>query len=211
MKFERKLVYGFGINDSEKPTQYMVNGKRIKCPIYVMWSNMYKRCYSESYLKTHKSYVGCYVSDEWKYFTRFREWVIQQDWEGKNLDKDILKADNKEYGPDACVFVPSYVNTALGIRKLYNNGLPVGVSVDTASGKYVSGISINGKRKSLGYFECRTNAHKAWQIAKAAQIEAIALRYSEEKTYNPKVLEALTLKVLALRQDLKENRETVTL
>lgn len=211
MKFERKLVYGVGINDSLERTEYMKDGKRIKCPIYVMWVNMFKRCYSEAYLETHKSYIGCYVSEEWIYFTKFKEWVLTQDWKGKNLDKDLLVKGNKEYGPDFCVFVPSYINTAVGMRKLYDNGYPEGVSPQAASQKLVGSISIGGKRVALGYFTCPQTAHKAWQIAKAAQIEAVALSYSEEIDFEQKVFDALQSKVLALRQDLLENRETVSL
>lgn len=211
MKFERKLVYGIGVNDSTERTEYMKDGKRVKCPIYVMWVNMFKRCYSEAYLETHKSYIGCYVSDKWVYFTKFKEWVLTQDWKGKNLDKDLLFKDNKEYGPDTCVFVPSYINTAIGMRKLYDNGYPEGVSPQTASGKLVGSISVEGRRVALGYFTCPKTAHKAWQIAKSSQIETVALSYSGETGFDQRVFDALMQKVLALREDLLENRETVSL
>lgn len=211
MKFKRKLVYGVGVNDSEQPTEYMKDGKRVKCPIYVMWINMFKRCYSEAYLRTHESYRGCYVSDSWRHFTAFRGWVLTKDWEGKQLDKDLLVSDNKEYGPEFCVFVPPRINTLIGIRKAFSNGYPTGVSFDSTSRKFVSGISIEGRRKSLGYFASPENAHKAWQIAKAAQIETEVINYTEGQDFEQIVVDALLLKVIALKEDILENRETISL
>jgi hypothetical protein len=177
----------------------------------MVWANMFKRCYSEAYLKTHESYRGCFVSADWIYFTAFKAWMEQQDWQGKQLDKDLLSKDNKEYGPNTCVFVPPYINTAVGMRKLYDNGFPEGVSPNTATGKLVGSISVEGRRVHLGYFTCPKAAHKAWQKAKYEQISCAITKYTVQPGYDPRVAKSLGGKMLAIYEDLRHSRETISL
>ena len=40
----------------------------------------------------------------------FKDWMENQDWEGNQLDKDLLFEGNKVYGPKTCVFVTRMVN-----------------------------------------------------------------------------------------------------
>ncbi|MEZ9888140.1 hypothetical protein AB4345_05385 [Vibrio breoganii] len=98
-------VHGVGIVGGE-PTQ--VNGER--CPIYVRWRNMIKRCYSEAYLRQRPAYRGCTVAPEWLYFPNFKEWYLEQeralgDLSNLHLDKDGIFGDNKVYSPTRCRFV----------------------------------------------------------------------------------------------------------
>jgi len=54
--------------------------------------------------------------------------MIQQPWQGNELDKDIILMGNKEYHPDYCAFVPTHVNTAIHSTKRSNkHNLPLGV------------------------------------------------------------------------------------
>ena len=116
-----KLVYGVGINDAdyvvkEWETIGYVKGKRKQkivweCPYYRVWVNMLKRCYSTKYKEIRPTYEGCVVSDEWLTFSNFKSWMDCQDWEGKQLDKDILFERNKIYSADTCVFVTPMVNS----------------------------------------------------------------------------------------------------
>lgn len=71
---------------------------------------MLERCYSDRLKKVRPSYVGCEVSDNWIYFSNFREWMITQDWEGNDLDKDIITPGNKLYSIDTCAFVTPTTN-----------------------------------------------------------------------------------------------------
>jgi len=87
---QRKLVYGVGINDANYVVTAVLNGKQIRCTYYSTWKNMLERCYSEKYHISHPTYRSCFVCKEWQVFSIFRAWMIQQDWNDKQLDKYIL-------------------------------------------------------------------------------------------------------------------------
>lgn len=74
---------------------------------------MKQRCYSALFHQRRPSYIGCVVCDEWLVFENFYYWVVNQDWKGKHLDKDILIPNNKIYSPDTCVFVSPKLNRLL--------------------------------------------------------------------------------------------------
>lgn len=104
------LLYGVGINDAE----YQVNTTREKnskreivwrCPYYQKWVNMLERAYGPQ----RPTYKDVKVCPEWKSFTSFKSWMQTQDWEGKELDKD-LRGDGKLYSPEFCAFVSKKVN-----------------------------------------------------------------------------------------------------
>lgn len=120
-KATKKLVYGVGINDADyvlqvKKTIFCEYSGRKKqkfvsvCRFYITWLNMFRRCYSKTFINKQPTYEGCYVDERWHSFMSFREWMMQQSYEGKQLDKDILFPGNKLYGPDTCVFVDFKVN-----------------------------------------------------------------------------------------------------
>ena len=95
----KKLVYGVGINDADysvAKTEVIghVDGKRKQkrvwgCPYYEVWANMLKRCYSAKCQGKQPTYKGCSVSEEWLRFSNFGRWMEVQDFEGKQLDKDL--------------------------------------------------------------------------------------------------------------------------
>lgn len=97
-----KKVRGVGINDSITPIHTVVNGKRAMCPFYRVWSNMLDRCYGNSELNGYDSVSIC---EEWLTFSNFKIWMEKQDWQGKQLDKDILsKGGSKTYSPSTAMF-----------------------------------------------------------------------------------------------------------
>lgn len=103
-----KLVQGIGINDVNYPVQIYesVNGVNRRvwiCPVYRVWVNMLKRCYGSNDTDYYFSYHGCTVTLEWHVFSQFRAWVVRQDYEAKELDKDILFPGNKVYSPQIMV------------------------------------------------------------------------------------------------------------
>ena len=110
----KKLVCGVGINDADYAVQKLetvgyADGKRKQrlvwvCPYYQTWIDMLKRCYSDKLQERQPTYKGCSVSEEWLTFSAFKVWMEKQDFERKQLDKDLLFEGNKVYSAETCVF-----------------------------------------------------------------------------------------------------------
>ena len=154
------LVQGFGVND--------LRGTEYEKEIYTKWASMLNRCYSEKYHKIQPTYVGCPVHEDWRLFSKFRYWALQQDWEGKELDKDLLVTGNKVYSSETCCFIPCYVNCFLTESAAVRGNYPIGVCWDGRSRKYRSRVSnpLNKHREHLGFFECPKDAYRAWLARK---------------------------------------------
>jgi hypothetical protein len=109
-----KLVHGVGINDANYKVTDRANRNlpiTWRCPYYVTWSSMLARCFSKSFKKANPAYEGCTVTSNWLKFSNFRSWMQTQDWQGKELDKDLLFAGNKLYSPEMCVFLEAKINS----------------------------------------------------------------------------------------------------
>lgn len=171
-----KKVYGVGINDADYSVYYREGGKVYRCPYYRKWTGMLERCYSEKYHAKEPTYKDCTVCDEWLYFSNFREWMESQNWEGKQLDKDILYYGNKEYSPDKCIFVTQEINCLLTNTYQSKTDLPVGVHLDkdNITNPYASQISVNGQKLHLGYYKTAEEAHKKYMGAKALNLMLIS-------------------------------------
>lgn len=162
----RKPVYGVGINDAEYMTAPKIKGKQIRCPFYQAWKNMLMRCYNEKYQARQPQYKGCQVDKAWLRFTVFRKWMIDQDWEGKHLDKDILSGSNKIYSPETCMFVSARINAFFVEGRKGNH--QKGVSFDKIRKLYKAEIAIGGRvSKFIGRYDSAEKAHKAWKMAKS--------------------------------------------
>jgi hypothetical protein len=156
-----KLIYGIGINDANYNVVVSKRfGKKMvkywTCPFYERWKNMLARCYSEKYQKLRSSYVGCLVCEDWLTFSNFRVWMASQDWEGKHLDKDIIKVGNKIYTPEFCAFVSQETNYFVLDSAKKRGDLPIGVAFRKDKRKFIAncGKRILGKGGFIGYFEC---------------------------------------------------------
>lgn len=175
----KKLIYGVGINDTEYVKERTVNGTRYSCPFYNVWRGMLNRCYNASCQEINPSYKGCTVCDEWLTFSAFKVWMIDQDWKGKQLDKDLLVIGNKIYSPEACVFVSQEVNK-LFTNYENNSDLPVGVTRSSRSkNKYQASCSKNKKRMHLGTFKTPELAFDAYKKFKYTLISEIAEKQTE--------------------------------
>lgn len=170
----RKLLYGIGINDADyvvarSETIGYVNGKRKqkmiwRCPYYRAWEGMLMRCYSSKYQEKYPTYKGCTVSDEWLTFSSFKAWMEKQDWEGKQLDKDLLFEGNKIYSAETCVFVTPETNLFTIDCGASRGEWLIGVYLNKGKGKFQSMCSnpFSNKREYLGSFTCEQEAHNAW-------------------------------------------------
>lgn len=190
---KNKLIAGVGIMDADYSTrtcEYYVthdgNRKRKtvwRCRIYSTWSDLIHRCYAEVSLTTHPTYSECYVCDEWLTFSNFKVWMDQQDYEGKQLDKDILIPGNKVYSPKTCVFVSGRTNRFILETNRNKGKLPVGITYSKKNNKFQAQCKdvITNKNKYLGYYSTPQEAHQAWLEFKLVQAYIIARDQSDER------------------------------
>ena len=162
------LVYGIGVNDADYVVKPVVGGNRVSCHYYTTWTGMLMRSYDKKYQEHNLTYKGCSVHPDWLYFMNFRKWMVDQDWEGKQLDKDLLVEDNKVYSPDTCVFVDRVTNSFTTDRAKLRGEYPIGVSFHKRHGKFIAQCRNPSTKKLefLGYFTCEYQAHLAWKKRK---------------------------------------------
>ncbi len=185
-----KLVYGVGINDLRNDPNYSctrpsINGKEQRCPIYRTWAHLLERCYSERRHKRQPHYRGCTMCEEWKTFSNFMAWMKNQNYEGKQLDKDILIPGNKVYSPETCIFVTQSLNCLLTNAEASRGDLPIGVSA-TANKNRTKGFEAKmtqyGKTVFLGYFHTPEEAHEVYKKERSKYILKIAENLTEDDT-----------------------------
>jgi len=186
LNYREKLVIGVGINDADYNVGKHVtleDGKKvlIVCPFYARWRDMLSRCYSEKVQEKSPSYVGCSVAHEWLTFSKFKSWMEQQDWEGKQIDKDLLVPNNKVYGPNTCVFITPKVNTF--IRDTTRGDWPIGVTYHKLAKRLFARCRdvITGENKNLGCYDTPEEAHQAWLTFKLEQAYILAAEQTDER------------------------------
>lgn len=191
LRKRNKLVFGFGINDADYNVYKMEGGagyQRVvwRCPFYARWHGMLGRCYDSKRRKKAKSYEGCSVIKEWLRFSIFKAWMETQDWEGKQLDKDILVQGNRVYGPDTCVFVDVKTNNFFLERTAARGEYPIGVSLYKRTGLYRASASSPDGSIILGNFDNPEDAHDAWLSYKLEQARKLAKEQAD-----PRVADAI--------------------
>ena len=194
----KKLVYGVGINDADYVvTKYetigCANGKRKRklvwyCPYYRVWQSMMSRCYSARFQENFPTYAGCTVSEEWLTFSAFKSWMEKQDWEGNQLDKDLLFEGNKIYSAETCVFVTRMVNMFTIDRGAARGEWLIGVHWDKERAKLRAGCNnpFTKKTEKLGCFDSEQEAHNAWAKRKLELAHELAAIQTD-----PRVAKAL--------------------
>ena len=110
-----RRVAGFGYVDMRRGCS--------KTPQYKRWVGMLQRCYTTPV--SQLTYSDCYVCDEWAYLSNFSSWMVEQNWKGKQLDKDLL-GDTYKYSPENCCFISGELNNLIE---------PRGVLVDMSDAK----------------------------------------------------------------------------
>jgi len=162
-------VFGVGINDVDYVVETTINGVRVTCPFYRTWRNMLARCYYE---KNRPTYVDAVVVEQWWRLSAFKAWMETQDWQGKELDKDLLVRDNKIYGPDTCVFINSHINLFLIDNTKKEGALPSGVKRHRNA--FTAVVGINGKPTYLGSYATVEEAEQVYKKAKKEQALLLA-------------------------------------
>ena len=180
----RKLIYGVGINDSDYNITHEEHGTTYVCEYYRKWHSMLKRAYSKSEKLLFPSYIGVTVCSEWHRFSAFRDWMITQNYEGLELDKDLLLPGNKVYCPEYCCFITQALNSAL-LKHESSRGLyPQGVTKPANRRKYQAHIKMRGKPKYLGTFNTPEEAAAKYNAEKASYIESLIEEQTDERIAN---------------------------
>ena len=169
--------YGYGINDLDEPTEFYTGGRRHVCPFYRTWREMLRRAYAKEYKARHPTYEGVSVTPEWWSRRTFTEWMRGQEWQGRQLDKDILWPGNKIYAPDKCLFVPPEINTLLTNAAAARGEYPEGVSYHKYAKKLRAEVRTTNKNRFIGYFTDVNEAECAALRAKIGEIRRKADEY----------------------------------
>jgi hypothetical protein len=195
-KNNRKLVHGWGINDSPTPVYWteLVDGKvvRKKCPAYADWVEIIRRAKSELEKLRHPTYENVGISEDFRYFTDFKFWVLNvqpnKDWKNCDLDKDLLSTDFKIYSPSTSAYLSSEVNKLMMNSGATRGQYLLGVYFEEVTGKYRACCQnpFTGKNDKLGRFSTELDAHHAWQAKKHSHACMIASRQTD-----PRVADAL--------------------
>ena len=159
---ERKKLCGVGINDANYHVTKKVDGKVMYCPYYRAWSNMINRCYAPSFKKAKPSYDGDTVCREWLVFSKFREWMHQQDWQGCDLDKDLIDNGNTVYSPEKCEFIPSELNKFIASGCNSSKKETLGITRHGKGFRANASNMITKKSEHLGMFKTEREAKEAW-------------------------------------------------
>lgn len=183
------LIFGIGFNDSNYPVQkYLCSGNDRKlvwiCPFFRKWRNMLERCYSDHFIKRRPTYAGCHVCDDWLTFSNFKAWMEKQDWEGNELDKDILIKGNKVYSPETCCFVSKIVNNFMHENQARRGAYAIGVSAYGNKLQSSCKNPITGNSEHLGYFFDENEAHLAWKKRKHELACQLAELQTDERVVN---------------------------
>lgn len=165
-----RMYYGVAINDMKE--SYKSLGMRTsECPINRKWRDMIRRCYDQKRKASLHPLSSCTVCDEWLVFSNFLKWAERQDYEGKELDKDILSGPSKIYSPDTCLFVDRKINMLV-------------VGLNTAKGycflksrnKFYCSVknSITDKLEFIGLYDTEEQAKAAYTSRKKQIIHEFA-------------------------------------
>jgi len=162
------VLYGSCINDSDYNVSKRVNGVDVLCPAYKAWHSMVSRCYSKSVQASQTTYKDVIVCNEWLRFMEFRSWWIVNNVDGWHLDKDIIGFRNKEYSPESCIYIPSWLNTFTIGCDSTRGEFPIGVDYHKKSNSFRSRCRnpANGSREEITGFKTPEDAHLAWRARK---------------------------------------------
>ena len=183
----RSLCYGVGINDVMIP--YFTRTRTWRT-----WSGIIRRTNNRDPKWINEqnkiSYLGCTLDSRWYKLSAFKEWIEQwDDFQNKEVDKDILIPGNKIYGPDTCLMVRPSVNA--WFKPTVVGDLPRGVTWNSywkknGTGKpYRAQITpIGGKRTALGYYATIEEASAVFEKARKDQIKILIETEADLKVKN---------------------------
>ena len=172
-------------------TKYPVSEGAVNIKEYDLWQNMLKRCYSDTLKKKRPTYIGCEVSENFKYYEYFYKWCHKQIGFGMDswqLDKDLLVKGNKVYSENTCVFLPQEINQVLVKRKASRGEHLIGVYWDKTKKAFKAQVNKNkGKKEHLGLFKTELEAFNVYKTVKETFIKEQANKWKgkiDDRAYN---------------------------
>ena len=179
----KKLIYGIAYNSKGKH-KAAENGKITNA--YDTWRAMMRRCYDVKAQEKHPTYLDCSVDERFHDFQDFADWFYDNPYSnlGYHLDKDLLFPSNKIYSPETCCFVPQELNSLLTDHRSARGDLPQGVCLHKSSGKFRARVGVDGKRRSLGCFDCPNEAYQTYKSAKERYVKNKALEWANRIEWN---------------------------
>lgn len=180
----RTLIYGVGIND-------VMISEFTKTRTWKVWCGIIRRTDNRDpvWIDKKSSYKDCTLDPRWFKLSVFKEWIEQwDDFENKEVDKDILIPGNLHYGPDTCLMVRRIVNQWFKPQDENKSDLPRGVCWNSGwkKGKspkpyraqinplqVIDGEVKIGKRTALGHFLTEEEASDAFQKARKESLQIL--------------------------------------
>lgn len=212
--------HGF-VWDSKYPCALQKNNHQIRHPIFNIWDGMRKRTTSKIHQSRMPNYKETYVCKEWRLYSTFAQWVMEQQiWLGRQLDKDLLRPGNKEYGPKYCRFVPSQINNLFVDSGTIRGNFPMGVYKHENS--YIGVCKLNHNKEvlrktfshnlinNMSDKELISMAHAYWQQVKM-QVILGAIKKHLIPEYDQDIINALLNRFEILKSDVEAGRETIKL
>jgi hypothetical protein len=173
--------------------------KDIRQRANTLWQSMLSRCNEERQLTPDGvAYTGVTYSENFGNFEYFMNWCIGQvgftdkDSNGYSfeLDKDIVLRGNKQYNENVCVFVPKGINFFFVTRGRRSSGLPVGVTRDRHSGKYIAQMKCKELgTQYIGSFATPESAREAYKKFRKDAANSLADKW--EGKLDPRVIISL--------------------
>ena len=155
-------INNIGIVGVGAPTS--INGKKIK--EFETWLSIIYRCYKNNIHNRSKTYYNCSISEEWKYYPNFYNWIINQSnyekWKNNNkwhIDKDIIKKGNKIYCKEYCCLIPDYINSIFKNTNSRRGDCPIGVCKNPYGNYFAQcGNPFTKENEHLGTYKTKEEA-----------------------------------------------------
>lgn len=189
-------VYGIGMIGCKYNA--FENGKDVR--EYKIWHSILQRCYDTKTHLKQPTYEECNVSDKWKVYENFYEWVHAQanykQWlEGNRwtVDKDIICKGNKTYSENYCCLVPENVNALFTKRQNDRGNYPIGVYYYKAGNCFRAQCMnpLLNKRVLIGSYDSPIDAFYAYKQYKEDIIKKIAQQEYEKGNIIEKCFESM--------------------
>jgi len=149
---------------------------------YNSWKWMLGRCYNEkSNRYSRYGGRGVVVCKDWLNFQKYSKWYYENLPKSSNIkfnvDKDILKHNNKVYCPEYCCMIPQRMNAALVTNSSKRGKYPTGVSSSCKKFAAYCRGSTEYPQGYLGCFATVEDAFSAYKEEKRRVLKGLAEEY----------------------------------